>query len=125
MKYIIQFLIILAFSFLGELLHTCLPIPIPASIYGIVLLFIALEAKWIKVKDIREASSFLITVMPIMFIPAAVGLMDSWTAIQGAWFQYIVVTVVSTFVVMGISGLFTQSVIRKRKKKIEKGKENE
>lgn len=121
MKYIVQFLIILAFSFLGELLHVCLPVPIPASIYGIVLLFVALEAKWIKVKDIREASSFLIAVMPIMFIPAAVGLMDSWAAIQGAWFQYIVVTVVSTFIVMGISGLFTQRVIRNLKKKKRKG----
>lgn len=121
MKYIVQFLIILAFSFLGELLHACLPVPIPASIYGIVLLFVALEAKWIKVKDIREASSFLIAVMPIMFIPAAVGLMDSWAAIQGAWFQYIAVTVVSTFIVMGISGLFTQRVIRNLKKKKRKG----
>ena len=57
MKYLIQFLIIIAFSFMGELLHYCLPLPIPASIYGIVLLFMALELKWIKVKDIRETSS--------------------------------------------------------------------
>ena len=43
MKYLIQFLIIIAFSFAGELLHYCLPLPIPASIYGIILLFLALE----------------------------------------------------------------------------------
>ena len=85
MKYLIQFLIIIAFSFMGELLHYCLPLPIPASIYGIVLLFMALELKWIKVKDIRETSSFLIAVMPVMFIPAAVGLIDSWSAISNAW----------------------------------------
>ena len=115
MKYLIQFLIIIAFSFMGELLHYCLPLPIPASIYGIV--FMALELKWIKVKDIRETSSFLIAVMPVMFIPAAVGLIDSWSAISNAWLQYVVVTIVSTFVVMGVSGVLTQYVIRKGKEK--------
>ena len=104
MKLLIQFLIIIAFSFAGELLHYLLPLPIPASIYGIVLLFAALELKVIKVKHIRETSSFLIAVMPVMFIPAAVGLIDSWHSIASAWLQYIVVTVVSTFVVMAVSG---------------------
>ena len=112
MKYLIQFLIIIAFSFAGELLHYCLPFPIPASIYGIILLFLALEMKWVSVKDIRETSAFLIAVMPVMFIPAAVGLMDSWKSIGNSWLAYIVVTVVSTFVVMGVSGKVTQGVIR-------------
>lgn len=115
MKYLIQFLIIIAFSFVGELLHYSLPLPIPASIYGIVVLFIALEMKWIKVKDIRETSGFLIAIMPVMFIPAAVGLIDSWHSIGNCWLQYIVVTVLSTFVVMGVSGWFTQYVIRRGK----------
>lgn len=115
MKFLIQFLIIIAFSFAGELLHYLLPLPIPASIYGIVLLFAALELKLVKVKHIRETSVFLIAIMPVMFIPAAVGLIDSWQSIAGAWLQYIVVTVVSTFVVMGASGWITQFVIRKGK----------
>ena len=105
MKFLIQFLIIIAFSFAGELLHYLLPLPIPASIYGIVLLFAALELKLVKVKHIRETSGFLIAIMPVMFIPAAVGLIDSWQSIAGAWLQYIVVTVVSTFVVMGASSM--------------------
>ena len=115
MKLLIQFLIVIAFSFAGELLHYLLPLPIPASIYGIVLLFAALELKVIKVKHIRETSSFLIAVMPVMFIPAAVGLIDSWHSIASAWLQYIVVTVVSTFVVMAVSGWFTQFVIKRGK----------
>lgn len=115
MKFLIQFMIIIAFSFLGELLHYILPLPIPASIYGIVLLFVALELKWVKVKDIRETSSFLIAVMPVMFIPAAVGLIDSWKSIGNSWLEYIVVTVLSTFVVMGVSGWITQFVIQRNK----------
>ena len=120
MKFLIQFLIIIAFSFAGELLHFCLPLPIPASIYGIVLLFLALELKLVKVRDIRETSSFLIAIMPVMFIPAAVGLMDSWHAIAGMWLKYIIVTVVSTFVVMAVSGWLTQAIIRGGKKKLGK-----
>lgn len=115
MKFLIQFMIIIAFSFLGELLHYILPLPIPASIYGIVLLFVALELKWVKVKDIRETSSFLIAVMPVMFIPAAVGLIDSWKSIGNFWLEYIIVTVLSTFVVMGVSGWITQFVIQRNK----------
>lgn len=116
MKYVFQFLIIIAFSFVGELLHFLIPLPVPASIYGIVLLFTALEKRWLKVKDIRETSGFLIAVMPVMFIPAAVGLMDSWGVIASKWPQYIVITVATTFFVMAVSGYFTQLLIRKRKK---------
>ena len=115
MKFLIQFLIIIAFSFVGELLHYLLPLPIPASIYGIVLLFAALELKLVKVEHIRETSGFLIAVMPVMFIPAAVGLIDSWQSIADSLLQYVAVTVISTFVVMGASGWITQFVIRKGK----------
>lgn len=122
MKYVIQFLIIAAFAFVGELLHWFIPLPIPASIYGIVLLFIALELKWVKVSDIREVSSFLIAVMPIMFIPAAAGLMESWGAVRTSVWEYALITIVSTFVVMGVSGAVTQFVIRRGKKKNEQVK---
>lgn len=127
MKYVIQFLIIAAFAFVGELLHWFIPLPIPASIYGIVLLFIALELRWVKVSDIREVSSFLIAVMPIMFIPAAAGLMESWGAVKSSVWEYALITIVSTFVVMGVSGAVTQFVIRRGKKneQIKKRSETE
>lgn len=117
MKFVIQFVIIIGFSFIGEFLHYIIPLPIPASIYGIVLLFAALELKILKVNDIREVSSFLIAVMPMMFIPAAVGLVNSWDIISSSLLKYIIVTFVTTFVVMGVSGLVTQFVIRKGKTK--------
>ena len=122
MKYVIQFLIIAAFAFIGELLHWFIPLPIPASIYGIVLLFIALELKWVKVSDIREVSSFLIAVMPIMFIPAAAGLMESWGAVKSSVWEYALITIVSTFVVMGVAGAVSQVVIWRGKKKNEQVK---
>lgn len=125
MKYVIQFLIIAAFAFIGELLHWFIPLPIPASIYGIVLLFIALELKWVKVSDIREVSSFLIAVMPIMLIPAAAGLMESWGAVKSSVWEYALITIVSTFVVMGVSGAVTQFVIWRGKKNEQVKKRSE
>ncbi|MBO1363852.1 CidA/LrgA family protein [Prevotella sp. A2931] len=113
MKFVKQFLLILLFSFLGELLHVLIPLPFPASIYGIVLLFAALSAKVVKVKDVREVSVFLIAVMPVMFIPPAVGLIDSWDDIRSNLLRYVVVTVVSTFVVMAAAGKTTQYAIRR------------
>ncbi len=117
MKYLFQFLIIIGFSFIGELLHYIIPLPIPASIYGIILLFSALQCKWIKVRDIKETSAFLIAVMPVMFVPAAVGLLDSWGSVRQSLVQYIIITIASTFIVMGVSGRVTQHVIRRTKVK--------
>lgn len=117
MKYLFQFLIIIAFSFIGELLHYLIPLPIPASIYGILILFMALQRKWVKVKAIKETSNFLITVMPVMFIPPAVGLIDSWDSVRPFLMQYIIITFTSTFIVMAVSGHITQYVIRRQKQK--------
>ena len=103
-------------SFLGELLHAFLPLTIPASIYGIVILFLCLEFKVISVSAVKDVSSFFIEIMPIMFIPAAVGLMDSWQIIKEAWLSYVVITVLSTFVVMAVSGRAVQLVMKLTRK---------
>ena len=116
MKYLLQFLIIVAFSFVGELLHFLIPLPIPASIYGIVLLFVALYAHWIQVRQIREVSAFLIAIMPVRFIPSAVGLVTAWEVIRPNLVSYLVITLVSTLVVMGAAGWATQLVLRCHKK---------
>ena len=78
MKYLKQFGIILAISFIGEILNAVLPLPIPAGIYGIVLLFILLETKVVKLEAVRETGNLLIDIMPVMLVPPAVELMDYW-----------------------------------------------
>ena len=82
MKYIRQLGIILLVSFLGELLHYLLPLPVPASIYGIVLLFAALETRLLKADAIRETSAFLLEIMPMLFVPAGVGLLEKWDVLR-------------------------------------------
>lgn len=112
MKYLKQFGIILALSFIGEFLNDLLPFPIPASIYGIILMFLCLKTKIIPLSAVEETARFLIEAMPLMFIPAAVGLLESWNIIKGVWVQYISITVISTVIVMAVAGRITQAVIK-------------
>lgn len=118
MKYLKQFGIILALSFIGEFLNDLLPFPIPASIYGIILMFLCLKTKIIPLSAVEETARFLIEAMPLMFIPAAVGLLESWDIIKGVWVQYISITVISTVIVMAVAGRITQAVINHEKKSV-------
>lgn len=111
MKYLRQLLIILIFSFAGEALHYLVPIQIPASIYGLVLLFIGLMTGLIQLSQVQETAKFLIEIMPMMFIPAGVGLLESWGVLKPILVPVIVILVVSTVFVMGVSGLVTQGVM--------------
>ncbi len=117
MKYIKQFGIILIISFLGELCNFLIPLPVPASIYGLLLMLFCLCTKLIRVQDVRETSHFLIEIMPLMFIPAAVGLLDSWGIIRRNLVAYAVIMAVTTVIVMAVSGLVTQAVLRLEKKR--------
>lgn len=122
MKYIKQFMLILFISFLGEILKYILPFPIPASIYGLVLLFLCLETGVVKLGAVEDTAKYLVEIMPLMFIPAGVGLLDSWGALQPVLLKIAVITVVSTIVVMIAAGRVTQFVIRMRKQKGKVGK---
>lgn len=112
MKYLKQFGIILAVSFAGEILSAFVPLPVPASIYGIVIMFTLLMTGVLKLESVKGAADFLIAIMPVMFIPAAAGLINSWSIIKDSVISYIVVTFISTIVVMAVSGIVTQLVIK-------------
>ncbi len=120
MKYIRQFLIILAISSAGESLKYFLPLPIPASIYGMVILFVLLMSGFLKLEDVKEAGKFLIDIMPVMFIPAGVGLMVSWNILKPLWIPVSIITVVSTITVMAAAGGVSQFIIKKEKRKERK-----
>lgn len=125
MKYLKQFSIILFISFLGEILHTFIPFPIPASVYGLVILLTALCTGILKVGQVKETASILIEIMPVMFIPAAVGLLDSWPSLYPVFIPVILITLITTVLVMAVTGQVTQHMIkhqmfrRKSKRKID------
>lgn len=125
MKYLRQFVIILSVSFVGELLHILIPLPVPASVYGLVLMLLALCTGILKLSQVKETAGFLIEIMPVMFIPAAVGLLDSWSALQPVWLPVVIITILTTIIVMAVTGRITQCMIRSsHQKKERKGSEN-
>ena len=120
MKYISQVLYILLFSLLGELLQAIIPLPIPAAIYGIVLLLIALWTGLLKEEKISDAAGFMISIMPILFVTPAVKILQHWNLISSHLVQIIIIMVVSTFLVFAVSGWVTQ-LLRKKEEDEENG----
>lgn len=114
MKYLKQFLIILLFTCIGEIMHYFIPLPIPASVYGLVLLFLALALGILKVESVHDTSRFLIEIMPVMFIPAAVGLIQVWNKLAPILFPTIFIMSISTMVVMVFTGKTAMQFIKKK-----------
>ncbi len=123
MKYLKQFGIIMLITFAGEMLRAVIPLPIPASIYGLVIMLVALMTKVVKLEDVKGAGDFLVEIMPIMFVPAAVGLIDSWGMLKDILMPVLVITFATTIITMAVTGRITQCIIRIEKKR--KGNKNE
>ncbi len=117
MKYVFQFSIIILLSLIGELLSFFVPLPIPASIYGLILMLILLCTGVLKVHHVKAASDFLIEIMPIMFIPVTVGIMDSYKTLTSILPQILISVTIGTACVMAVSGIVTQKIMQKTEKK--------
>lgn len=116
MKFIYQLLIILLVSLAGELLHALIPLPVPASIYGLLLMLLCLVTKVIKPGHVEGAGSFLLHIMPLLFVPAAVGLLGVWGDVSKLLLPLAVILPVTTVIVFALSGRVTQFMLRKGKR---------
>jgi len=112
MKYIKQFAIIILISFLGEVLSRVLPFSIPASVYGLFLMLIALMTKVIKPAQVKDVSNFLMDVMPIMFVPSSVGIMVSWGLLKDILVPALIVSMLGTLLVMIASGKIVDLLVK-------------
>ena len=108
MKLIKQFLLILLFSFLGELCHSFLPLPIPASIYGMVFMLVALLLKIVKIDQLQETGAFLVKMLPLLFVVPTVGLVLHWEVIRPNLLKIAIILVVTTVLTFAVSGLLTK-----------------
>ena len=113
MKFFKQFGWIMFVTCLGEILKYLLPFPIPASIYGLILMMIFLMTGLIKLDRVHQAGTFLIEIMALMFIPAAVGIIESWAQLQRIILPVSIITVITTIMVMIVSGKVTQFVLER------------
>lgn len=117
MKYLIQASVIFGFTMLGELLHALLPLPIPAAIYGLLLLFLALCLGFVKLPQVKDASNFFQSIMSVLFVSPAVSLLESWDVFAQNLIPILVIVAVSTFLVFAVSGWITQALIRRKEGK--------
>lgn len=113
MKYIFQFCRILAFCFAGELLAWLLPLPVPASVYGLVLLAAALKTGFVRLDQVKETGTFLTGIFPLLFIPAAVGVIELWEELGRLLLPCILAVAPITVLVMGVAGRVTQHFCHK------------
>ena len=116
MKYLKQLSILFAFTFISEILNQIIPLPIPASIYGLVFLFLCLEFKIIKIDQIKDTADFLLAILPIMFVPSSVKFIKALPLMKKYGIQFLIIGVSTTFLVMIVSGLITQLILRIKKR---------
>lgn len=115
MKYLKQFAMILGVCLLGEVLRYVLPLPIPASVYGLALMLLALMTGIIKLEQVESAADFLISIMSPMFIPAAVALMDQFASLRAILLPFLVINFVGLVITFAVTGRVTQFFLKREK----------
>ena len=120
MKYVTQFGVILLFSLLGEVLNLLIPAPIPASIYGFALLLLALQLRLVRLEAVAGAGDYLISLLPLILTPVSVGILESGEAVKEMLLPTVIISVFTTVLVMAVTGLVTQKIIRVRRKRHER-----
>lgn len=119
MKIVFQFARIMGFCLAGELLHTLLPLPIPAGIYGLVLLTAALLTGIVKLDQVKQTGDFLSGLFPLLFIPTVAGVMEVWDQLAENIVPILIALVPVTLLVMAVSGRVTQRIIDGKEKSRE------
>ena len=120
MKHLKAIAILFGITMAGEFLNTILPLPVPAGVYGLFILLFCLCSGLVTLDVISGVGDFLLDVMPLMFIPAAVGLMDSFEELKPILVPVLLISILSTLFVMAVTGRTAQFMMRKTRKKGEK-----
>ena len=114
MKYLQQLAIIVTINFIGELLNHFIPLPVPASVYGLLILFVCLCTGIVKLNQVDDVARFLLAVMPVMFLAPNVSIINSFAQVKEQAVLLIIIAFVSMMVVMAVTSLTAQCYIRLR-----------
>lgn len=114
MNYVKEFAVLCFCLFLGAITRSIINFPIPEAVYGMIYLFLALNFKLIKPSQIEKTCDGILQALTLLFIPVGVGIMASYDIIKGKILILIVITVIGTFLTMGVTGRIIQFVQRRR-----------
>lgn len=117
MKYVFQLMLIFIISLAGELLYALLPLPVPASVYGLAILFVLLLTKRVKLHQVEDTADFLMSIMPLFFIESTVKTMNAYGLIKGKIPALVLASFLSFAAVTVITGLTAQGIIRLKNRK--------
>ena len=117
MRYLLQAVIIAAVTFAAELIKYFVPLPVPASIYGLLLLFALLKSGILKLEQIEDVGNLLLELMPLLLVPASVSVLTALDTIQGMLLPVLVMGFIGTTAVMLVTGLLSQWIIRRKGEK--------
>ena len=104
---------ILLFWLIGNALSLVTGGYVSGNIIGMILLFAALCMRWVRAETVRPAARFLLGVMALFFVPYGVGLMASYRVILENLGAIVVSGIISTIVVLLITGKTFQSLNRR------------
>lgn len=116
-KYIFQFARITAFCLAGEVLAVVLPLPIPASVYGLLLMVAALKTGVLKLDQVRETGLFLTGIFPLLFVPAAAGVVELGSQLMDLLLPAVLAIVPITALVMAVTGMVAQKCASRKEHK--------
>lgn len=122
MKFMRQMAVIMGVSFLAELMEILIPLPIAASMYGLVLMLLGLATKVIPLEKVEGAADFLIEIMPLLFVPPTVSVIANVEALKSILIPLLVICIATTILIMAVTGRVAQGIMRGGKKE---GKGNE
>ena len=114
MKYLRQALVITAVTFIAEIIKYLVPLPIPASIYGLILLFVLLKTGAVKLEQIQDVGDLLLELMPLLLVPASVSFLTVLDTIQGMLLPVLIMGFIGTISVMLVTGRISQWAVRRK-----------
>lgn len=125
MKHLKQIAIILAVSFAGEALHSLIPLPVPGSIYGLLMMLALLMTGVVKIHEVKAVGDWLITLMPIMFVAPTAGLISGFDSYRGFIIPIIVIVLVTTPLTMVVTGKTVEGLMRVEERKRKERRHND
>jgi holin-like protein len=109
--------IILISLMAGNLITALTKLPIPGTIFGMLILLILLESKVVKLETVDPAASALLSVMVMLFVPGAVNLMNVYDKFDGVIIRVFAIVVITTIAVMAVTGIVAEQIIKAKHKK--------
>lgn len=106
-----QLITIFMINYMGIIISKTLKLPIPGTIIGLILFFLLLYYKFIKIEQVENGVNALLLNMTILFMPPTVKILDSVHMLQGQFIKALILIILTTFITMGVTGKIVQFMI--------------